>query len=175
MGQLHFPTGDRMSDARLENDVDDSGGDSGRSVVGQDSRLPAVASGPPVGFFDSASQAVHNFVGTPPEIYRLEMKATGADVGDKTTFPVEGIALRFVYFHKVPIANEESGEITDQIRSVVVDTDGHCWGFVSNGIWQSLLPLLKLYQFGEIKPPMKVRLERIRTANKFEMLRIVPV
>lgn len=129
----------------------------------------------PVGFFDTASQAVHNFVGTPPEIYRLEMKATGADVGDKTTFPIEGISLRFVYFHKVPIANEESGEITDQIRSVVVDTDGHCWGFVSNGIWQSLLPLLKLYQFGEIKPPMKVRLERIRTANKFEMLRIVPV
>lgn len=54
----------------------------------------------------------------------------------------EVINLKDIYIGVVPITNEDTGEVTECMRTVLIDTDGNAYQAVSSGIFNATRNLL---------------------------------
>jgi len=118
--------------------------------------------------------AIHNFKGTGVELWKFTSKATGPDVLTADEFPAEGIDLQWIYCHAVEVTQPTGGEVVKAYRTVLFDTKGNAYGFVSDGVFLSAVGIFKAFNFDEIKPPLKVKLGSKRTRSSYKVLMLVP-
>lgn len=119
--------------------------------------------------------AVTNFKGEGPDAFRFISKVTGPDVLGADEFPDDGINVKYVYCHGVEISNMSTGEVSDAYRTVLVDDKDVAFGFVSDGVFRSAVDIFKAYKFGEISPPLRVKLGEKKTRSGRRMLMLVAV
>lgn len=123
---------------------------------------------------DSA-QSVTNFKGTGIDRFKFISQVTGPYVIPADKFPQDGIDVKYVYCHPVTLNGKTPGEVTDAYRTVLVSTDGKAYGFVSDGVFRSAVSIFQAYNFGEITPPLRVKLGTKKTRQSYNMLMLVPV
>lgn len=124
--------------------------------------------------FGGMTQAVHNYEGKGIDLWKFTQKVTGGSVKTSDEFPPDGINVAYIYCHKVEMVDPRSGEVTEAFRTVLVDEKGEAYGFVSDGILQAAIGIFKAYNFGQIAPPLKVKLETIKTRSGRKMLTLAP-
>lgn len=85
-----------------------------------------------------------------------------ADLADTGTGELAAV---HVIAHRITLTNEETGEITDATRIILVDEKGEPWGCVSNGIAGSLKKLFSLVGPPPWTPPLRLRPVRVPTSK----------
>lgn len=85
-----------------------------------------------------------------------------ADLADTGTGELAAV---HVIAHRITLTNEETGEITDATRIILVDEKGEPWGCVSNGIAGSLKKLFSLVGPPPWTPPIRLRPVRVPTSK----------
>lgn len=55
------------------------------------------------------------------------------------------IAVKDVYVEMVDMKDEETGEITTGPRTVLIDTEGHSYGCVSSGVFNSIGRAMRIF------------------------------
>ena len=118
--------------------------------------------------------AFHNFTGTPLEVWGQIAKATGPDTmpADKKVNSV--IRLVKFYCHKVMIQGPTSGEYTDAVRVVLIDSDDQQYAFVSDGVAGDLARLISAFGMGPYNPPIQITVRPFRTRKGFNSFTIQP-
>lgn len=86
----------------------------------------------------------------------------------------ETIKIRDIYCERVEFTNEESGEITPGIRTVLIDMEGKSISTASTGVYNSLKQLIAI--FGEPTWPDGVAVQVIaKNLNKKRLYILKPV
>lgn len=120
--------------------------------------LPAIAG------LVSLGQGVFSTLSpTDPETrYDLAEAITGEALGvdDLGDPPIE---LAAIVVHPQTLVNEETGEVFEVQRTVLKTADGLWIAFCSGGIVRSLKTLLALWGPPPWNPPLKVKVQRIKT------------
>lgn len=124
-------------------------------------------------FSDRPSQSVHNFIGTPQEQWRLTARACGECLGFDDLDPDQAISVKYIYCHEVEIT-KDGGEVAPCIRTVLIEPDGRCFAFVSDGVAMDAWRMLQTFQGRPIEPPEKMIVKRIRTRRGFNTYCLVP-
>lgn len=122
-------------------------------------------------FGDSASAAIHNFVGTPLDVLRLTSIATGPACLKHGDIPPDGIDVTNIYCHKVELTGKD-GEVSENIRTVLIDKDGKAYGCVSAGVAQDASNIFKVMGYQKWAQPIKLKIVQSRTNSGRNMLGI---
>lgn len=122
-------------------------------------------------FGDSASAAIHNFVGTPLDVLRLTSIATGPACKKHGDMPADGIEVVNLYCHKVELTGKD-GEVSENIRTVLIDKDGNAYGCVSAGVAQDASNIFKVMGYGKWPQPIKLKIVESKTNSNRRMLGI---
>lgn len=87
--------------------------------------------------------------------------------GDKKVSEMLGktIELVDVAAHPVQLADEETGEIIETLRTVLIDKHGNAYSAVSAGITNSLQKLFMIFGSPHWDNPVKVEVRQIQTRN----------
>ncbi len=104
----------------------------------------------------TSGTALHNFTGSPMELFAKVNQATGPEcvTGSKTLGVV--VQLTHYYVHPVLIAPDDESDPVRVPRVVLFDKDGTAYAFCSQGIADSLNQLLQC--LGGVIPPEGVPL-----------------
>jgi hypothetical protein len=119
-------------------------------------------------------QAVHNFQGTPEEIWRLTARANSPDALSMAEARDKEIAVVYFYAHHVQIAGPANGEYADAIRCVLIDSKGVTFAFVSDGIAADLAQMIYTFGLKPWSPPVLVKPVEVKTRRGFRTYRLVP-
>lgn len=148
-------------------DGDDS--DAGLIPVNQESRVLSAQEA-----FSRAGDCLHNFDGDKMQVWKLSALATGPQCLSADDCANRVIKIRYWYVHRIEMVNKETGEVMTPMRVVLIDSDGNAFGFVSNGVFQSLSQLVNIVGRGPYDPPLELRIVSTKLASKRSMLSIVP-
>jgi hypothetical protein len=86
------------------------------------------------------------------------------------------IQVQHVIAHGVEIADEKTGEITEQPRIVLVTPDGTSYQCVSWGILKSLKTLVQMIGTNPpFDPPLELEVQQINTRRGFRTFQLSPV
>jgi len=123
---------------------------------------------------DDGVAFVHNYDGSPQNVYRFIARCCGADTIRGDSAKGVPINLRYYFSHRVELIDHATGEAKDSIRIVLVDADDHYYSFVSGGIVQSLDVLISAMGDGpwEGLPPHKVIETKTRSGMKMLSLSV---
>lgn len=119
--------------------------------------------------------AISNFDGDEMQRWRLTAVACGPGVFGFDDQPKDGIAVKYWYAHKVEIVNPSDGEITNAIRVVLIQPDDVAFAFVSNGVAQDLRRIIQAFGAKVFNPPIRMRVDAVRTRGGFRTFKILPV
>jgi len=75
------------------------------------------------------------------------------------------IPIAHVIAHVVQIPDKETGELIDNIRTVLVTPDGKAYGAVSHGVVKSLQLIAQFYGPPPWDPARVVEVEQLKTGN----------
>lgn len=76
------------------------------------------------------------------------------------------IEIADVVAHPITITDEETGEMVDTLRTVIIDKDGVAYQAVSGGINNSLQKLFSIFGMPSWKDnPVKVEVRQVKTRN----------
>jgi hypothetical protein len=81
--------------------------------------------------------------------------------------------LRAVMLHKVRIVDTKTGELTDAIRSVLIDKDNRTCSFCSEGIKSGVRNLMSAYGAGPWEPALPIRIKETDTRRGNRIKNIV--
>lgn len=160
-----------------ENDMARS--DSGGSVSG----VPVRDTSPPTGrtrslisIFDNENPpSVHNFPGTPQEQWRMRALACGATCRGFDDLPEQGIDLKWWFVHRVEMVAQNSGEVIEPFRVVLITPDMSAYGFVSEFMVRELDGIRECFGDGPYDPPIKVKIVKAKSRKGFQFYSIAPV
>lgn len=116
---------------------------------------------------------LHNFTGDIREVWRMKAICKGPDVASGKDARDIVIDLTGWFIHAVQV-NGPAGEIIDGTRTVLVDANGSCFGYVSDGVAKDLLSLLAEFGLNEINPPLPVKVVEVETRMGRRTLSLVP-
>lgn len=125
-------------------------------------------------FGDGALTQLHNFQGTPTQIWREialceNASEPGRELGKEQVFRIVNF-----YAHKVRLVNPRDGEVTEPTRVVLVNQDGKRISFVSDGIGKSLARILQIYGIGPWPEGIAVNLMEINTRSGYRTYALIP-
>ncbi len=112
--------------------------------------------------------AIHNFVGDPYEVWQKVSYATGAGCKPGHELVDQTFPLSYWFIHEVSINNPEKGP-QRCVRTVLLDPSGNAYGFVSNGVYDSLRLMVASIGEGPYDPPIPIT---IRSRDKASGRRI---
>lgn len=104
---------------------------------------------------DRAPAAIHNFVGTPQEIWERLSFSKGASCRDGSEMIDQTFPLSYWMVHEVH-PKRDNGETVKAIRTVLMDQRGTAYGFTSNGVYDSLRDLVQSMGPGPYDPPVNI-------------------
>jgi len=132
-----------------------------RILGSEPEQLPAVA-GPWTPFEDPrfARKEWHSFNVKDPAQYALYQLATDGDSLSADDVINNELEIVHVYFCEAQWTNKETGEITDGIRTVLVDRHGDAVSFGSAGVVQSLKRIGAARGVPPWDPPVKMRVKQ---------------
>ncbi len=85
--------------------------------------------------------------------------------------PGSFINLKDVLIHNVQIADEDTGELIQQARTVLIDDKGKTYASVSGGVIGSLQKIFAIFGPPTYIPPMKITARRVKT-RKFSTINL---
>lgn len=81
--------------------------------------------------------------------------------------------MKHFFAHVVELRNQQSGELTESIRLVLIDPEGKTISFCSQGAVDSLDLIRSCLGDGPYDPPVKVRVVRQKTRGGATVLRLL--
>lgn len=137
--------------------------------------LPADNAADFFGGFGKKAAVLHNFTGSPKDIWAKTARATGPTTRDADDAIGKCITLTHFYCHAVTIAGPTDGEIIENMpRIVLIDKDGTAWGFVSRGILDGLRQLLQSFNGVLPEQGIEIEVKRQKTRAGFHVFCIEP-
>ena len=79
------------------------------------------------------------------------------------------ILLKDVYCEMIPMVNEETGEVSNTPRIVLIDKDGHSYQAVSFGVFNALKRIFDVFGTPTYETPLAVKVIQI-SSGKNKML-----
>lgn len=129
-----------------------------------------------ISIFDQDSPpSVHNFPGTPQEQWRMRALACGAACKGFDDMPEGGIELKWWYVHRVEMVAQQTGEVIEPFRVVLMTPEQHCYGFVSEFMVRELDGIREMFGEGPYDPPLKIRVVKAKSRKGFNFYSIEPV
>lgn len=119
--------------------------------------------------------AVHNFTGTPREVWKLTTLATGPKCGKLEDVNGKVIKVKHVYLQAIPDFVKQGGEVADMLRTVLIDVDGNAYATMSVVVAQEGYNMLKTLGYAPFDPPIDLEVVQSRTRKGTRMFSIVPV
>lgn len=100
---------------------------------------------------ESPISQVDNFDGDTVERWRLTALAKGVGCLTQKDMPPSGIRLEYFMAHIVEMVRENTGEIIEPTRVVLIDVDGKAYGYVSATMVNELDTVVQLFGLGPWK------------------------
>lgn len=113
---------------------------------------------------------VNNFDGDPRKRVRLLTQATGPKDLTSEELETRVFQMRYWAVHTVEMVDRKSGEVTKNLRVVLISPTGEVVAFVSQGVVQSLGFFVSELGPGPYDPPLPVRVKAGRTAANMRVL-----
>lgn len=85
--------------------------------------------------------------------------------------PGVNVAMKDVLIHNVQIADEQTGELITQPRTVIIDDKGKTYASVSTGVLGSLQKIFAIFGLPTYDKPLKIQARRIKT-RKFTTINL---
>lgn len=120
------------------------------------------------------ARAFHNFSGTPMEVWRWTSLATGPDAIPAKDGLNQIIDLMFFHCMQVQIAGLSPGEYSDGLRVALIDKQGKCFAFTSDGVAKDLASLIATFGMGPYIDKMPIRVVQFETRMKRRAYTIQP-
>lgn len=119
-------------------------------------------------------QALHNFVGTPHDVWVSTSRALSPDVLGIEACRDNTLEVVNFYAHRVTINGPTAGELIDVTRCVLCTASGHMFAFISEGIAADLARMIYVFGLEPWTPPVKVKVTEVKTRRGFKTYRLVP-
>ena len=118
----------------------------------------------------------HNFTDVDPMLqWELASTCTSPDCPDSDAALKKGkFELKYWYVHKVPVKDKESGDEVLTQRVVLIDSGNNCYGFVSNGIYDSLVQFISIMGVEAMDKPPMIEVKQSKMASGHKMLSFEP-
>lgn len=121
-----------------------------------------------------AAPPIHNFNGTPLEMWRMAAIARGPECKDAKAAMGRTFLLSRFYIHPVCMPGKMPGELIDAVRVVLFDDQLVPYAFVSGGIADSMSMIFQFAGRGPWNPPLSIRIVESVTRSKNRIYSIVP-
>lgn len=125
-------------------------------------------------FGDTGLRESHPFTGTPADVWRSVMLASGDDVIDGKKALNTVLRLQAYYCHEVDMRDRVTNELNRGIRTVLYDVSGDRFAFVSKYVARDLLRLTKIFGKGPWKEPILVKPIAISVGGNQNVYRLMP-
>ena len=80
--------------------------------------------------------------------------------------------MKWYYCHAVPLVNQQTGEVDDRVRIVLISPDGQTVSCCSTGVLDSLDMIRRYEGDGPYDPPIMVKFAEQRTRQNRKILRL---
>ena len=120
------------------------------------------------------ASSVHNFEGSETDKWRMITLAENDSVPGSEYAGGPVFMLKYWYLHRIKLVDAKTGEVTEPIRTVLLDNDGLKLHFVSDGIAKSMAKIIQVFGVGPYTPPIPLEIMEIRTRLGFKTLVLVP-
>jgi len=112
-----------------------------------------------------SAESVHNFNGTPLDIWSQEALATGCDCADGSDYIGKRLEVESIYIHRIEIDGED-GEMVECYRTVLLTINEPLpIGFVSDGVAKGAFNLLQTLGQNRFDPAVSVRISSKKTSK----------
>lgn len=118
--------------------------------------------------------SVNNFDGDKVNQWRLTSLACGGGCRDFAAMDGKPIDLKYYYCHQIEIVRQESGEIINPIRCVLIDKGGNAYGFVSEYIARELDTIIEIFGPGPYTEPMSIIVKQVNTRKGNRIYTVSP-
>jgi hypothetical protein len=115
-----------------------------------------VASTNPLAAVGIIAREASNFPKEAEARWQLLSLATGATCEKADLHIGKPFEIQWWYAHEIELEHEESGELRQAMRVVLISPKKQAIGFVSEGIFRSLRNLVDCFGSGELKKPIRV-------------------
>jgi hypothetical protein len=122
---------------------------------------------------ESKPACAHNFNGDPLEQWRLSSAATSVECKAGSEIVDQVFGLKNWFCHKVTISND-GGSNVDTVRTVLMDSAGNAYGFVSQGVYKSLRIMISHMGTNEFDPPIPIVVKSSKRAGGRKYYSIEP-
>lgn len=140
------------------------------------SDMPGLLAGNAADLFNSQIMAMWSSI--PREQPALILKASQDSDHNMMDYfdenPGAFILAKHVLIHNVQIADEETGELVTQTRTVIIDTNGVTYSSVSAGVLGSLQKIFALFGMPEWTDGLKLTARRVKT-RKYKTINLTVV
>ncbi len=108
---------------------------------------------------DNKPASIHNFQGDAMAVWELVSFAKGASCRDGSSLIDQTLPLKWWMVHEVVVNNPDKGPVK-AVRTVLMDPSMNAYGFVSNGIYDSLRDLIEAAGPGPYDPAVNVAIRQ---------------
>lgn len=116
-----------------------------------------------------------NFDGDANRQWELSSLATSGDSISSDDSVGTEIDVKYIYMHGVTIQGQESGEVVDVVRTVLIDEKNNSYVFVSAGVALDAFKMLRIFGKKPFVPAKRVKVVSKTTARKRKILTLIPV
>lgn len=102
----------------------------------------------------------------------MALQGENASLGDMIG---EEIEISHLVVHNVEVLDEDTGELLERDRIVIVQPDGTMLSAVSQGIRKSVQLLCALYRLPPYDPPLRVKIVQTNTKRGRRLYQLLPV
>lgn len=117
---------------------------------------------------------LHNFTGDKMQQFRMIAKATGGQLKGFDDLKGNPIDIQNFFIHAVQLSGSPPGEVIDATRTVLVDSSGEMYAFVSDGIAKSLGRIVSAFGMGPWPSPFKFDVLKLKASGKNFTYALVP-
>lgn len=123
--------------------------------------------------FDTHPAGLHNFGDDPMTNWRLTAIATGGTCEDGKKILGQTFALKYWFIHAVLVTRKDKTR-AEAVRTVLMDESGNAFGFVSDGVYQSLRLLVQQLKDHPDLWPVNITVAETQTRSGQRYYSIVP-
>ena len=173
-----------MSQARALGTALDCVADGMRARVHPDGTVDPASNGTdlvttrenPVAYVEPTHGAVsHNFNGSQDEQWAMAAKCAGSDCENASEHINQVLCIKYWYHHRVEITDQDTGEIRECDRVVLISADGEFISFVSAGVMAGLQLIRQFKGDGPYDPAVRVKLKQNLTRSGHTINDLEPV
>lgn len=87
--------------------------------------------------------------------------------------PGEPVYMKDILFHSVTLTDDETGELSESVRTVIIDVDGVTYAAVSQGVVGSLQKIMGLYGMPPYADGLPIIAKQVQT-RKWKTIQVLP-